>query len=210
MVLVSFASRCGISLKIGLKLQAILYAFAATRPLLTDIAWYRRILCLEQNVLNKQSTTAADIVTPKISSKSDHCTLVSQVIFRPYTLMSWKSIILLGDVIACPWTPKNHLWHFWVIPTLRRGARCPIRSVKKWSCYVFDTFYENCHRSSLDAYFFMGSFLATQIEPGLYAHNKKVLIWQVFWGCRPLFMWILMQKNSVFQWKKPWNLPITW
>ena len=45
MVLVSFASRCGISLKIGLKLQAILYAFAATRPLLTDIAWYRLILC---------------------------------------------------------------------------------------------------------------------------------------------------------------------
>jgi len=40
MVLVSFASRCGISLKIRLKLQAIVYAFAATCPLLTDIAWY--------------------------------------------------------------------------------------------------------------------------------------------------------------------------
>ena len=40
-------------------------------------------LTLEQNVFSKQSTTAADITTPKISSKSDQTgSKVIAIIFR--------------------------------------------------------------------------------------------------------------------------------
>ena len=130
-----------------------------------------------------------------------------QVSFQPYSLMSWNSIILLGDAMACPWTPKNNLWHFWVIPTLLSGARCTMRAQKKWSFYVFDSFYENWHGSSQNEYFCMGSFLATQIDPGATIYNLRVQLWQGFWGFRPLYMWILVRKNWVFSEKMPWKLP---
>ena len=76
---------------------------------------------------------------------------------------------------------------------------------KKWSFYVFDSFYENWHGSSQDKYFFMGSFLATQIDPGATIYNLRVQLWQGWWGYRPLYMWILVQKNEFFCEKCPEN-----
>ena len=49
----------------------------------------------------------------------------------------------------------------------------------------------------------MGIFLATQIDPGSVAHNKKVLFWQLFWGCRSLYMRILLKKIEFFSVKSP-------
>ena len=45
---------------------------------------------------------------------------------------------------------------------------------KKWSFYVFDSFYENWHGASQTEYFCMGSFLATQIDPGATIYNLRV------------------------------------
>ena len=69
---------------------------------------------------------------------------------------------------------------------------------KKWSFYVFDSSYENWHGASQTEYFCMGSFLATQIDPGATIYNLRVQLWQGFWGFRPLYMWILVQKMSFF------------
>ena len=63
---------------------------------------------------------------------------------------------------------------------------------KKWSFYVFDSFYENWHRVSQTEYFCMGSFLATQIDPGATIYNLRVQLSQGWWGYRPLYMWILV------------------
>ena len=47
----------------------MLTIFSQNVKLLNNVFWS---LSLEENVFSKQSTTAADIATPKISSKSDH------------------------------------------------------------------------------------------------------------------------------------------
>ena len=52
-------------------------------------------------------------------------------------------------------------------------------------------------------YFFMGSFLATQIDAGATIYNQRVQLWQGWWGFRPLYMWILVQKNEFFCEKCP-------
>ena len=130
-----------------------------------------------------------------------------QVSFRPYTLMSWNSIILLGDAMACPWTPKNNLWHFWVIPTLLRGARRTKRAQKKVVILCLWQLLRELAWILTDWIFFMGSFLATQIDPGATVYDLRVQLWQGFWGFRPLYMWILVRKNWVFSENMPWKLP---
>ena len=45
---------------------------------------------------------------------------------------------------------------------------------KKWSFYVFDSFYENWYGASQTEYFCMGSFLATQIDPGATIYSLRV------------------------------------
>ena len=126
---------------------------------------------------------------------------------QPFSLMSWKCLILLGDVLACLTKRKSHLWHLLVKQRSHRGVKYPVGSGKWGVILCLWQLLRELAWVITEWIFFMGSFLATQIDPGATVYNLRVQLWQGLWGFRPLYMWILVRKNWVFSKNMPWKLP---
>ena len=126
---------------------------------------------------------------------------------QPFSLMSWKCLILLGDVLACLTKRKSHLWHLLVNQGSHRGVRYPVGSGKWGVILCLWQLLRELAWVITEWIFFHGIFFGNSNRPGGNYLLPKSTTLKGLWGFRPLYMWILVRKNWVFSENMPWKLP---